>query len=135
LTLTSFISSLISDKGAAYLLLNLIENLELIISNHSLKELEIVIKRLNIDHKKFITLSKQNLQIKKSSLTIPEHKQKYQKHVLDLNDAHIIGSAVETHVTFLITYNIKHFKIDSIKQAFDIVVLTPAMFLQYLRSQ
>ena len=63
-----------------------------------------------------------------------EIKERYKDYVEDLNDAHIVAGAAESKAHFLITYNIRDFKIEKIKKDFDIIVLTPGMFLQYLRS-
>lgn len=128
------ISSLLSSSGAAHLLLNKIENLELIISSLSLKELKIVTKSLSINEDKL------DLLIQEKFLTIPllgdveKEIQSFQRYVLDQNDAHIILGAKNANANFLITYNTKHFKVDSINEDLNIIVLTPAMFLQYLRS-
>ena len=46
------ISSLISQTGAAFLLLNQIDSFEQFVSNISVKELEQVVNRLNLDPKK-----------------------------------------------------------------------------------
>lgn len=128
------ISSLISQKGAAYFLIQEEINLKLIISNISQEELFRVAVKLNIDQDKTGKLVKEKLkiiQIKKKS----EHLKKiFGNYVLDLNDAHIIAGAEKAKVKFLISYNTKHFQIDKIKQDFNIIVTTPANFLQYLRS-
>lgn len=117
------ISSLISDKGAAYQLLNLNDNnLIRIISNLSQKELKIVMSRLNIDK----PLPKLEI------INIKDIK-KYSAYSLDPNDAHIIAGADQSKSRFLITYNLRHYKIDKIKQDLDIIVTTPGTFLQYLR--
>lgn len=126
------ISSLISTFGAAYFLVNS-ENLTLFISNLSFLELKIVTERLGIDRKKL------NVLIKRFNLvrleTTPERlKEKYKDYITDLNDAHIVAGAVKAKVKFLISYNIKHFKVDKIKRDLNIIVTTPAHLLQYLRS-
>ena len=56
------------------------------------------------------------------------------QHSRDPNDAHIIAGAVKAKAQFLLTYNLKDYKIDKIKKDFGIIVTTPAKFLQYLRS-
>lgn len=128
------ISSLLSSSGAAYLLLNEIKNLELLISSLSLKELKIVTKRLDISEDKLDFL------VQKRFSKIPllgntkKQIQSFQQYVLDPNDAHIILGAKKAKSNFLITYNTRHFKVDSIYEDLNIIVLTPAMFLQFLRS-
>ncbi|MDO8638092.1 MAG: PIN domain-containing protein [Candidatus Daviesbacteria bacterium] len=128
------ISSLISQKGAAYFLIQEKINLKLIISNISQEELSRVAIKLSIGQDKTSKLIKEKLkviQIRKKS----EHLKKiFGDYVTDLNDAHIIAGAEKAKVRFLISYNIKHFQIDKIKQDFNIIVTTPANFLQYLRS-
>lgn len=129
------ISSLLSSSGAAYLLLNSIDDIELIVSNYSLQELDRVTDRLNIEKQKLHDLSKERLQIKKISEDLETLKLNFLEYVLDIDDTHIIAGAVNSKTTFLITYNIRHFKLEKIKQDFNIIVLTPAMFIQYLRSK
>lgn len=72
------------------------------------------------------------INIKKELKTI---KQQYREYVTDINDAHIVAGAHVAKVGFLITYNLKHFRIEKIKNDFAILVMTPALFLQYLRSR
>lgn len=127
------ISSLISRKGAAYLLLSS-KNLEYFISNFSIKELKIVADRLDIDRVSLKNLIKNRFKQVELEETAEKLKNKFNEYVLDVNDAHIVGGAREAGVKFLISYNIKDFKVDKIKQDFDIIITTPANFLQYLRS-
>jgi len=128
------ISSLLSSTGAAFLLLNKLDTVQPIISNYSITELELVMSRLNIDNTKLEQLLKNRLQVVQINQPILTLKQKYQKYVLDPNDAHILAAAIESKSSFLMTYNIRHYKIDAIKKDFKLIALTPAMFLQYLRS-
>ena len=126
------ISALISKKGAAFLLVN---NKEITkyISNISLKEIRIVIKRLKLNLKKFESILV-NFEIIKIGDNLDEIKNKYNKFVTDKNDAHIVCGIEKSKANFLITYNLKHFNKDLIKQNLKIITLTPALFLQYLRS-
>ncbi len=127
------ISSLLSSTGAAYLLLNQTDNLSLYISTLSHQELEIVTKRLQIDQKDLQKLLEKRFS--KVELSDAERiKKRYVEHVLDSNDAHVVAGAKKAKVRFLVTYNTKHFKIDKIKEDLGVIVLTPATFLQYLRS-
>ncbi len=128
------ISSLISQKGAAYLLLYQ-TNLKLFISNFSQKETEGVINKLNLPKDKFRDLIKKRLQVVKLSETTKEFKDKYKNYTSDQNDTHIVAGSVLANANFLITYNIRDFKVDIIKSDFRIICLTPAQFLQYLRSK
>lgn len=128
------ISSLISSEGAAYLLLNQVK-LPFWISNLSQAELEIVAKRLKLDKSKLDQLIEDKLKVVKIKKKLEQIKGEFGDYTKDPNDAHIIAGATEAKVRFLISYNIKHYKVERIKQDFDIVVTTPAKLLQYLRSQ
>ena len=126
------ISSLISKKGAAFLLINN-KVLTKYISNISIKEIEIIIKRLKLNLYNFKNVLT-NLKVTNIKKSLNNIKKKYHIFVTDKNDAHIVCGAKESSVNFLITYNLKHYKKDIIKQNLKIITLTPALFLQYLRS-
>lgn len=117
------ISSLISNTGAAFKLINSEHELIRIISNLSVKELRIVMGRLSIK-KPLPHFSIQK--IKKVD--------KYAAYSTDKNDAHIIAGTHQSGARFLITYNLKHYKSEKIKRELNIIVITPGAFLQYLRS-
>lgn len=127
------ISSLISSTGAAFLLLNQTDELQLFISNISLKELEIVVERLGLSKEKLKDLRRRlsTVLLKESIATI---KEAFAEYILDINDAHIVAGAQKANVQFLISYNTKHFKADKLKEEFNIILTTPANLLQYLRS-
>jgi predicted nucleic acid-binding protein len=127
------VSSLISTTGAAYLLLNQSE-ITPIISSISYQELEIVVKRMNIETQKLEKLVQKRFEFLKITKKPEVIKREYKNYVTDLNDAHIIAGAHAAKVKFLISYNLRHFKKDKIKENFDILLMTPALFLQYLRS-
>lgn len=127
------ISSLISSTGASYFLLNQTSNLEFYISNISEKELTEVADRLEINQDKLQNLLKKRFkEVQIEDLV--KIKLNYSEYTIDLDDIHIVAGAKESKVNFLISYNTRHFKIDRIRQDFNIVVMTPATFLQYLRS-
>lgn len=128
------ISSLISNLGAAYLLIHSTKDLERFISNLSLKELEEVAPRLNLDRNSFLNLVKANLKTLELETTNIKLKEKYKDYVLDPDDAHILAGAIEGKVKFLISYNIRHYKVDKIRKDFNMFILTPGHFIQYLRS-
>ena len=128
------ISSLLSSTGAAYLLVHQAEDIKLYISNLSQKELETVVSRLNLPIHELQLLFKNKLDIIHMKQTTQDAKKEYKEYVTDSNDAHIILGAKEAKVRFLITYNLKDFKIEKIKQNFNILVMTPGQFIQYLRS-
>jgi predicted nucleic acid-binding protein len=127
------ISSLLSDKGAAHLLIHQ-ATIKRFISNISNNELIVVIERLGINEEALTSLL--NTQLTAIKLNKPNNvlKEKFSAYVADINDSHIVAGAVESKAKFLLTYNLKHFHLDLIKKDFDITVLTPAKFLQYLRS-
>lgn len=126
------ISSLLSDKGAAFLLFQQ-KNLKIHISTYSLKESEIVVKRLHIDRKKLNALV-MKIHIIPLKQTVEKIRETYTHHVSDINDSHIVAGAKMGGVKFLVTYNVKHYKTEKIMRDFGIIVLTPGTFLQYLRS-
>jgi predicted nucleic acid-binding protein len=127
------VSSLLSNTGAAYFLLHQSQQ-DLYISNYSKKELELVVNRLEISKNDLDQLI-QTLSLVKLDQSIDEIKEQYKNYVVDPADAHIIAGAVAAGPRFLITYNLKHYRVELIKRDFNILILTPALFLQYLRSQ
>lgn len=130
------ISSLVSQSGAAYLLLNKI-NLELYISNISIREIKRGVNKLDLDNEKFQNLLKKTLKkvgLKENKAGIERIKAIFKDYVFDENDAHIVAGARRAKVKLILTYNIKDFKIEKLAKNFKIVVITPAKFLQYLRS-
>ncbi len=126
------ISSLISTTGAAHLLTRT-SQLDLYISNHSQKELAIVATRLKLSHPKLHSLIKQFTVIT-SDQTLNKIKKEFSQYTNDPNDSHIIAGAAQSQADFLITYNLKHYKIETIKRQLNFMILTPGQFLQYLRS-
>ena len=128
------ISSLLSEKGASFFLFSQTK-IDLFISSLSLKELKIVVKRLGIEEYKLDTLMEKRLKVVTLKGTKREIEKKFQNYVLDQDDTHIIAGACEAKVKFLLSYNLRHFRKEKIKEDFKIILLTPASFLQYLRSQ
>lgn len=128
------ISSLISSSGAAYFLLNQISNLKFYISNISHKELIKVAERLKINQEKLKNLLQGRFIKVQLKETLVEIKLIYSEYVEDIDDTHVVAGAKEAGANFLVSYNTRHFKVDKTKQDFNIAILTPAMFLQYLRS-
>ncbi len=116
------ISSLISNTGASAQLLNTRNNITKIFSTLSQKELKIVMARLKIDRP-----------MPKMEIVTINNVKKYSIYSLDPNDAHIVAGADQSGARYLITYILKHYKIDKIKQDLDIIIMTPGTFLQYLR--
>ncbi|QQG41033.1 MAG: PIN domain-containing protein [Candidatus Levyibacteriota bacterium] len=128
------ISSLISPTGAAHFLLNQTDDFDLFVSNISAKEIDKVVKRLHLDIEKAKNLIQKRFFTVQLKETIEDIKLVFDEYVLDINDAHIVAGAKTAHAQFLISYNTKHFKADKLKKDFNIILATPASFLQYLRS-
>lgn len=123
------ISSLISDKGAAYFIIHE-TNLQFFVSNKSIEELEKVCDRLGLNKNKLTEVVKEKLNV----VQLKEVKESFKNYILDPDDIHIIAGAKKAKVKYLLSYNIKDFKIDKVMQELKIAVTTPARFLQYLRS-
>jgi predicted nucleic acid-binding protein len=124
------IAALLSNQGVSYDFLFSKGSIKYI-SDSSYKELVTVVERKG--------LSKTALdEIVASSLTVVKDIQDTlsldNTYVMDLYDTHIINGAIACKVQFLVTYNIRHFYAEKIKQTFDIIVLRPGNYLQYLRS-
>ncbi len=128
------ISSLLSSTGAAFLLLNQTDELQLFVSNFSLDELKIVVKRLDLGEEKLNILTQRRFSTVHLKDSIATLKKEFAGYVLDVDDAHIVAGANEASAQFLISYNTKHFKADKLKEKFNIILTTPAILLQYLRS-
>ena len=128
------ISSLLSTTGASYLLLQKKIANSFYISSFSKQELEQVCERLDIKKDKLDSLIRKNLQIVEIDKQLKDIKNKYGKYVYDINDAHIVAAAVDCHAGFIISYNIKDYKIEKIRNDLNIIVFKPSMLLQYLRS-
>lgn len=127
------ISSLISATGAAHLLLNESKS-NFLISNISRKEIKGVVSRLKISQDKLQSLVKRKLKIIKLAQDVKKIKEDFRDYTSDVNDSHIVAGAAKAKTKFLLTYNLRHFNAQKIKEDFDITVLTPAQYLQYLRS-
>ncbi len=128
------ISSLISSNGAAFLLLNQIDDVDLFVSNVSTKEAYIVTERLSLSIEKLKQMIEERFSIVTLEKTVDILKKDFSNYVLDINDAHIVAGAKEANANFIISYNTKHFKADKLKDDFGIILTTPANILQYLRS-
>ncbi|MGH7142220.1 MAG: PIN domain-containing protein [Candidatus Saccharimonadales bacterium] len=128
------ISSLISKSGAAYTLLQNNQQLELYVSNLSITELEKVASRLRLAIQDLHDLINSQLVAINIGQSLNTVKQRFAGYVSDIDDAHIVAGAKEAKATFIVSYNIRDFKAEKINQDFQIVLLTPGLFLQYLRS-
>jgi predicted nucleic acid-binding protein len=128
------ISSLISKSGAAHTLLHDNQQLELCVSNLSIAELEKVVNRLHLEVEDLHNLISKRLTTINIDQSLDLVKQQFTRYVHDIDDAHIVAGAKVAQVTFIVSYNIRDFKADKLNQDFQIVLLTPGLFLQYLRS-
>ncbi|OGY19300.1 MAG: hypothetical protein A3A65_04225 [Candidatus Chisholmbacteria bacterium RIFCSPLOWO2_01_FULL_49_14] len=126
------ISALLSQTGASYEILNnpqIIKN----ISKTVKKEVKEVVKRLNIKSQKVKVIY---TKIKTSSLHLTKKQvlERYGYFVIDEKDSQIVAGAERAKTKFLLTYNLKHYRVDKIKAELGITVVKPGNFLQYLRS-
>lgn len=128
------IAAYLSNKGAANSVI-VSSKLDLFISNYSQMELNRVAKKTKMKQKKLDNLIKNNIIIYEFKQPIEQVRKKYSQYVKDINDAHIVAGAVQTQANFLLTYNLKDYRIDKIRSAFDLLIMQPGNFLQYLRSQ
>lgn len=127
------ISSLISQKGAAYLLIH-DARIDRFISNISFSEVKRVVGVLHLSEKELQKLIDTRCHI----ISIADKKRTFLKRMTkytgDTNDAHIVLGAKQSNAKFLVNYNMKHYRIEKIREDLGIIVLTPAFLLQYLRS-
>ena len=118
------ISSLISNLGASYQLINNVSSI-CFISDASYKELLSVVKKLDLKDNKLKNLVKEKLRIIKLQKDKKGAIKDYKNFVKDLNDTHIVAGAVESKVNFLITFNLRDFEINRIKEKYNIKIMTP----------
>ena len=128
------ISSFISQTGAAYYLVHT-NKIEKYMSNFSSSEVErSLVTKLSVESEKakgYLKKHFKQINLKKS---FEEIRTAYSFYVHDQFDAHIVAGAREAGARCIVTYNMKDYKIELIKRDFEILVITPANFLQYLRS-
>lgn len=126
------ISSLISRKGAAYLLMY-DTRIARYISNVSFSELKRVAGVLDLSQKDLQKLVQTQCRV----VVIGDRKKDLQRiaqYTRDANDAHIVLGGKLAKAKFLVTYNMKHYQIEKIREDLGIIVLSPAFLIQYLRS-
>lgn len=128
------ISSLLSISGAAYTLLHDTKEVELYISNFSTLELERVADRLQLDTEKLQKVISTRFTSVNINQSYKKAQEQFAHYVRDVDDAHIVAGAKVAKVTFLVSYNIRHFESEKLRRDFKIILLTPGLFLQYLRS-
>ncbi len=117
------------------MLLNEIKQTELYLSNFSIAELERVVARLHINPGKLSCLIAARLTVVEISQSYHAVQKQFADYALDPHDAHIVAGAKQARATFLVSYNIRHFQADKLKQDFRLILMTPGTFLQYLRSR
>ncbi|PIR42787.1 hypothetical protein CO058_03430 [candidate division WWE3 bacterium CG_4_9_14_0_2_um_filter_35_11] len=127
------ISSMMSKEGASRILTSGNGLFLPVISDFSLQEIMKVSERLHISKSIFEQVIN-SIKVIKTNHSLENFKKEFSKYVLDINDVHIIGSAVNLNVGFLITFNLKHYKQEDIKADLKIITITPGSFLQYIRG-
>lgn len=129
------ISSLLSSSGASNIIIrNDSKRLSSFISNFSYEELTKTVDKLGINKDKLQKIIKKKLKISKLMQKREEILDRFGNHVYDIEDAHIVAGAVEAKSKFLVTFNIKDYKIEKIYLDFGIRAILPGELLQYLRS-
>ena len=124
------VSALISQKGASYEIVQN-SNIVKIISPTVSKELTEVSKKFRFRNKDVETILK-HLSLKKVSLKKEKLEEIYSRYVIDPKDTHVLSSAKESKTKFLLTYNIKHFRVEKINNDFGIIVIKPEInFFQF----
>lgn len=128
------ISALLSSQGASYAVVYGQKNYTCTISTVSRLEIERVADRLQIDTSPLMELfSLMRIQTLEESLA--ELKDRYRMFVHDDTDAHIVAGAIQSGCSFLLTYNVRDFRTETPFKKNGIKVMTPGLFLQYLRSK
>ncbi len=128
------ISSLLSSKGAARFLMET-EKIERSISTRSHIELTEVAARLDIARTALDNAIKKHCTVIALDDAEETIQMQYASCVNDHRDAHIVAGTVAAKAGFLISYNQKHFQREALKNHHGIILMTPALFLQYLRSE
>jgi putative PIN family toxin of toxin-antitoxin system len=123
------ISALISKNGAAHLLICETTGIVRVVSDLSITEIGVVVKRMKLSEKDMEKL------LERFEVVAALGKSKCKEMVHDVNDAHVVAGAFAGKVDFLVTYNLKDYDIEKIKRGGNILVMTPGKFLQYLRSR
>lgn len=126
----TIIAAIIQPHGSTA---NLLKNSQIIkyLSDTSRSEITEVVHR-----KELSTTS--SAQIIKQCQPVNTQKFKISKiadYVSDPGDQHILSSAVQSKSQFLLTYNLKHYKVDRIYKELGIIVLIPAKLLQYMNMR
>ncbi len=125
-----------SQKGASFFIIKtylINQNLfEIYSSNKQLEEIQKVIKRMKNKYQ-FQTELLINL-YNKITIIKNLNENNYLKYVNDENDSFIVAQAIKIKANYLLTFNIKDYKIKILQDEFNINILKPGYFLQYLRN-
>lgn len=127
------ISSLISKSGAANIIINNAP-INLLISNFSHEELNRTVKRLGIGKDKLEKVLKEKLKIVQIRINKEDIINKFGNYTYDFEDAHIVAGAKEARAKFLVTFNVKDYKLEKIYDELGIRILMPGELLEYLRN-
>lgn len=122
------VSAIFSDRGAASHLI-FETKVPLFISKQVRKESAEAVRRAGITSNNLVA-AVYHLQTTQNVDRIDP----FLPYVLDKDDAHIVAGAVAAEANFLITYNLRHYRINKIKSELGVIIHTPGQFLQYLRS-
>lgn len=125
------VSASMSSKGAAALIISRLGDKELIAytSRQQVREYNKVVARLEIP--KLPEFPKKFQQIK----LIKYDFDRSAYWAFDSNDAHIVALATASGSKFLVTYNLKDYRVEELKRDHGLICFSPGQFLQYLRSQ
>ncbi|OGG14054.1 hypothetical protein A3D77_00920 [Candidatus Gottesmanbacteria bacterium RIFCSPHIGHO2_02_FULL_39_11] len=125
------ISSLLSHTGASFHLFTLKNNFSFAISSIQIQEIDRSCVELGVPKDKF----QQNTMPFLKVIPVEKKIKKYERFVNDIFDSHVVAGATFHKSSFLLTYNLKDYKKEIIKKELGITILTPGLFLQFLRSQ
>lgn len=128
------ISSILSTQGAAHYVIYKL-NVKKHITQYSLVEIEEVSKRLAISPKKLLDTIENDFKTKTLNETYQKCEELYSNYVADVNDSHIVAGAVVSDVQYLLTYNKKHFRSSELLRDFNIIIMTPGEFMQFMRMK
>ncbi|MBL7159756.1 putative toxin-antitoxin system toxin component, PIN family [Candidatus Microgenomates bacterium] len=130
------IAGLISSKGAGHFLLSNFlphKKVKIFTSKEQIKEIELVMRRPSFiwqaNKKLWESFKKDSAKVKLS----PKSIKKLTNYLNDPSDVHILAAAISGKARFLLTYNIKHYQREKIKEDFNLLVVRPGFFLQYWR--
>jgi len=128
------VSSLFSQNGASF---EIIKNSKInkVTSLVVQKEvIEVAKRKLKINDKQ-VKSRLEKCPVKTLGINKEELLKKYSDYVTDQMDSHVVAGAHILRADFLLTFNIKDFVVNKIKNNLGIIVLRPGFFLQYLRSK